>query len=85
MGTPNPLPCGCRAFSGFIRGADGDMHNAFHVIHCPLHDAAADLLAALKEIRDNCGCCEDVEPCANCNRAAAAIAKAEPPAADTRS
>lgn len=32
------------------------------------------LRQAIEEIKDNCGCCEDMEPCANCNRADAALA-----------
>lgn len=54
----NPLPCGC--------GAKGrqDLENAhdtghslivgwkdIHVVHCPLHKAAPDLLAALKFVQ----------------------------------
>lgn len=41
--------------------------------------AAPELLEALRDIRANCSCCETQpnEPCANCLRCEAAIAKAE--------
>lgn len=40
---PNPLPCGCRV-SGTL-WLPSQAHN-LHVQHCPLHESAAELLAA---------------------------------------
>jgi hypothetical protein len=83
MHTTNPLPCGCRAS---LSRDTLTAHGNWHVKHCPLHAAAADLLTALKEIRshgddDNLcdhehlwGCCVHIHKVAH-----AAIAKAEPP------
>ena len=31
------------------------------------------LREVLREIESNCGCCEDMEPCANCRRIEAAL------------
>ena len=33
-----------------------------------------ELIALLRELQDNCGCCEDTGPCANCTRIDAALA-----------
>lgn len=50
LGPPNPLPCGCGA-AGILEGeidGVGRIIRSPHVIFCPLHDAAGDLLAALE-------------------------------------
>lgn len=51
--------------------------NATDEANASLISAAPDLLAACKACLDNCGCQEDNDPCANCARLEAAIAKAE--------
>lgn len=51
--APNPLPCGCGAMGiQDLENAVDDGHclrvgyKNVHVVHCPLHGAAPDLLAA---------------------------------------
>ena len=90
MRTPNPLPCGCGAKGTRVIDVLGEQDSwvDVHVHHCPLHAAAADLLAALKDCADSEPCrydhndlCQEHysrRPCRN-EVARAAIAKAEPP------
>jgi hypothetical protein len=47
---PNPLPCGCGAKGVPGINFEGTMttHTHIHVVHCPLHGAAPELLAVAK-------------------------------------
>lgn len=77
MTTPNPLLCGC--WVGW-RGEFHDANNLPHqaIIHCPLHAAAADLLAACKaalEVFEE----HDLDLPKTMPQVRAAIAAAEPP------
>ena len=72
MTTTNPLPCGCRAS---LSRESLMFPGVWHVKQCPLHAAAADLLAACKAMRATMYSPKSEESI----MADAAIAKAEPP------
>jgi hypothetical protein len=79
MHTPNPLPCGCQ--TKWTSPFEGSLY----VVHCPLHAAAADLLAALKDCLPHIEALEgESMKSAIGDAARAAIAKAEPPTARIR-
>ena len=89
MTPPNPLPCGCRAVYEIHPASTG---TSIHVAQCPLHETAAELLAALErivKIRKPCSDpsadaiamgyeTEHIPECCRWCKARAAIAKARP-------
>lgn len=68
---PDPLPCGCRARA--VRVEPDSL--AFHVEHCPLHEAASEMLAALRAMLSSQPFSEAMEAAVSIARAA--IARAE--------
>ena len=45
--------CECHIISGHKLHNDGSLSNTFTISYCPLHAAAPDMLATLKEVRES--------------------------------